>query len=92
MVIFLMDPCTGMPRDSAVLIIQDGILLEATADPSTIVCPGDTIQLLAVGGIDYTWDPEAAWPGSLLPDPVITPLVSGWYSVNTEVGSCFKSD
>ena len=91
-VIFLMDPCTGMPRDSAVLIIQDGILLEATADPSTIVCPGDTIQLLAVGGIDYTWDPEAAWPGSLLPDPVITPLVSGWYSVNTEVGSCFKSD
>lgn len=91
-VIFLTDPCTGLPRDSAVMIIQDGIFLEATTLPDEVVCPGDTVHLYATGGIGYSWDPVASWPGADTSETVIYPLVSNWYTVSTNVGSCFKED
>jgi len=91
-VIYLLDPCFGLPRDSAVLIIQDGIDLVASALPDEVVCPGDTVLLSAVGGIVYTWESVGLWPGYIGDSTLIYPDLSAWYVVNTEVGACQRSD
>jgi len=91
-VIYLLDPCFGLPRDSAVLIIQDGIDLVASALPDEVVCPGDTVLLSAEGGIVYTWEPVGSWPGFVGDSTLIYPGASAWYVVNTEVGACERSD
>jgi gliding motility-associated-like protein len=91
-VIYLLDPCYGVPRDSVVLEIQDKIVLEADAVPDITVCPGDTVQLSAEGGIQYVWKAVGAWPGDTAQFTTITPLVSAWYGVSTEVGICTESD
>ncbi len=91
-VIYLLNECTGLPKDSAVMYIQDGIYLEALADPDAPVCPEAPVLISAEGAVVYTWPPRGDWPGFVGSDTLIFPTVSAWYVVETELGSCSEID
>ena len=38
-------------------VFVDLILVQASAWPDTLVCPGQPVQLYAIGGINYAWSP-----------------------------------
>lgn len=53
----------------------------AIIDPDTAICPGESIQLNASGGIFYDWQPNTGLTDPTLPNPVATPLVTTHYTV-----------
>lgn len=91
-IIYLLDPCFGLPYDSASLFIQDQIELELTADPSVTVCPGDTVFLQAAGGVLYEWYAGAGLSADSIDNPFAIPPAGGdTYSFFSQVGTCADS-
>jgi gliding motility-associated-like protein len=52
-----------------------------TAGPDTVVCFGQSAQMLATGGAAYSWSPNATLSCSNCPNPVATPTQSTSYTV-----------
>ena len=46
-----------------------------------IICPGESVQLLAGGGVDYLWTPKDGLNEVNIPNPVASPLKTTNYSV-----------
>ncbi|MBP7450067.1 MAG: gliding motility-associated C-terminal domain-containing protein, partial [Flavobacteriales bacterium] len=53
----------------------------ASADPVTIMCPGDSVQLHASGGTAYLWSPSDGLTDPNIADPWAQPTQSTTYSV-----------
>lgn len=53
----------------------------ATVEPVDPICLGLSVQLQASGGDTYTWVPPNGLNDPTLPDPLLTPSVSGTWSV-----------
>lgn len=47
----------------------------------TTICPGDSLQLLASGGIFYEWDPDPTLSDPFAPDPFVSPSTPTEYRV-----------
>jgi gliding motility-associated-like protein len=91
-VIYLLDPCFGLPYDSASIDIQDRIELAATATPDVTLCPGDTVFLQATGGLDYLWTSGPGLSADSVADPFALPPAGGaTYTVYTMLGTCDDS-
>jgi gliding motility-associated-like protein len=91
-VIYLLDPCFGLPYDSSSLLIQDQIELTLTADPSTTVCPGDTVFLQGAGGLFYNWYQGSGLSADSIDNPFAIPPAGGdTYSFYTDLGTCSDS-
>ena len=58
-----------------------------TITSDTAICPGQSIQLEAAGGVVYSWFPETTLSCSNCPNPVATPTSSTTYSVEI-VSTC----
>lgn len=57
------------------------------------ICYGDSIQLVATGGIIYRWDPNSTLSNDTIADPIATPLVNNRYFVNvTDTLGCSNRD
>ena len=55
------------------------INLVADAGPDTILCLGDSMQLNASGGSNYSWNPSTGLTCSNCPDPIAFPDTSTYY-------------
>lgn len=82
--------CTGQPLASAMLVVKDDVPATVTANPSTL-CAGQTTQLMATGGLSYTWAPAADLSNTGIANPVATPSATTTYTVSMDWGSCVKT-
>ena len=55
-----------------------------TVSPNVIICPGESTQLLASGGVNYTWTPATGLDYPNVPNPVASPATSTTYTVEVE--------
>ena len=78
--------CTGL--DSVTITISTGIT--AQAGPDTSVCLGDSVQITASGGINYTWTPGSSLSDSAVASPLANPSTTTSYVVEASNG-CFVS-
>lgn len=53
----------------------------ATASPDQAICPGESVNLSATGGVSYLWSPASSLSCSTCADPVATPSATTTYSV-----------
>lgn len=51
------------------------------ASSNTAICIGKTNQFTATGAVNYTWTPSTVLSNSLIANPIVTPIVTGLYSV-----------
>ncbi len=60
--------------------------------PDTLLCLGESVELLATGGAGYTWGPAAGLNCLSCPNPVATPALSTTYTVVvTSLQGCIDS-
>ncbi|TDH26431.1 T9SS type B sorting domain-containing protein [Segetibacter sp. 3557_3] len=63
------------------------------AGPDTSICPGISIQLNALGGSSYTWQPSATLSSTSISNPIAFPLSTTEYIVeSSDVGGCLGRD
>ncbi|MFM1875141.1 MAG: hypothetical protein RL266_878, partial [Bacteroidota bacterium] len=66
-------------QESVVITVQALPVADAGSDAA--VCIGESTQLNASGGTNYTWSPSATLSNASIADPVATPSVSTVYTV-----------
>jgi gliding motility-associated-like protein len=49
---------------------------------NVIICPGESVQLQAGGGVTYNWTPETGLTDATIANPVASPTESTTYTVN----------
>ncbi|MBN4061812.1 gliding motility-associated C-terminal domain-containing protein [Bacteroidales bacterium AH-315-I05] len=81
--------CSG--TDTATIIVLS--LPPADAGPDLWICPGDSIQLSATGGITYVWVPDSALSDDSIANPFVNPSDTITYVV-TVMGAngCVNTD
>lgn len=89
--LYLINPCTNLPYDSAVITIQDSILADATAS-DYFICRGESTTLTGIGGVTYNWSPASflANPNSQI--TVATPDSTITYLLTATVQGCVGRD
>jgi len=55
-----------------------------SVSPNVIICPGESTQLLASGGINYSWTPVSGLDFPNVPNPVAAPAATTIYTVEVE--------
>jgi len=55
------------------------------------ICAGESVQLLATGGLYYKWSPSAGLNQDNIPNPVATPTQTTKYVVDISNGACDDS-
>ncbi len=65
--------------DSVTVGVLDLPKVSVTSD--TFMCIGDTMQLMASGGVDYQWDPSSSLDDPSIPDPKAFPTGDTKYRV-----------
>jgi len=59
--------------------------------PDTTLCYGDSIRLLATGGVTYRWTPDTGLTSTTIPDPVARPGQTTTYRVSVrDIKGCPK--
>lgn len=86
-VLYLLNSCTNLPYDSAIIFIQDSVTAAAIT-PDDTVCFGEKTQLIAGGGLSYLWGPASTLSATNVYNPVATPSVTTTYNVTVTVGPC----
>ncbi len=66
--------------------VLEEAMLETSID--TTICMGDTIQLFANGGTNYSWLPVASLSDPFIQQPNVFPTQSTTYTVVSSVGTC----
>jgi gliding motility-associated-like protein len=69
--------CTG--ADSTMILVHPGNFASVSNDLA--LCPHDSAQLLATGGITYHWSPETYLSSNSDPAPWVRPITSTSYTV-----------
>lgn len=73
------------------VVVQQPPLVNAGADED--VCEGETVQLLATGGVTYQWIPATGLSDAGAPNPTTTPASDVTYTVlATDAEGCQGSD
>ena len=79
-----------MAADSVTIQIFDNPQIIASND--TAICKGDTIQLLATNGLNYSWYPPVAITDSIVAAPKVYPSATQKYYVQSKSGLCQTTD
>ena len=80
MVTLIVSDSTGcIESDTANLFIEVHQLDNAGIQPADSICPGDTIQLSAAGGVSYEWFPSTYLSNPNSPEPLAYPPVTTSY-------------
>ena len=85
-----LNPCTGAVSSSATINIRDNTPATITATDTTL-CPGQSTQLDANGGITYSWTPTNGLSNPNIKNPVATPSATTTYTCNMTFGACTKT-
>jgi len=89
--IFLINPCTNLPYDSAIISILDTIQADATAT-KYFICAGETTTLQGTGGVTYQWAPVSSVATPTASTTIASPTVTTTYSMTATVGGCIARD
>jgi hypothetical protein len=83
---------TCYATDSVLVIVNK--VIPVVTRPSAVLCPGDTIQLKATGGIDYSWQPSSYMIGVNTNNPRVFPPNTTKYTVTIKnpVTGCSAKD
>jgi len=73
----------GIDVDSITITVNP---LPVLASTDTAICPGDTLQLNASGGVSYLWSPGSSLSDSAIANPVASPSVSTNYILFAATG------
>lgn len=65
---------------------------QVIASNDTVLCKGDTIQLFATNGLNYSWYPPVAITDSLVAAPKVYPSATQKYYVQSKSGLCQTTD
>ncbi len=66
---------------------------QAYAGEDVSICPGDTIQLIAEGGVQYLWTPGNTLSDNSIQNPRAFPIATTTYYVTvTDTNSCSNTD
>lgn len=57
------------------------IVIQTSAGPDTLVCPGERVRLYATGGVEYFWSPSQFLDSSNIRTPLALPVQSTQYTV-----------
>lgn len=76
---------TPCGTDTAYVEVTVGNLSTEVSDNQTI-CPGDSVQLEATGGVAYTWTPEAGLSDPNSANPMASPEFTTGYQVEITTG------
>ncbi|MCY7409795.1 MAG: gliding motility-associated C-terminal domain-containing protein [Chitinophagales bacterium] len=63
--------------------------LTTSVSSDTIICSGSSAQLIANGGIIYSWTPSSSLNDASLQNPVASPAISTSYTVYISDGICY---
>lgn len=80
--------------DTSEATIQDGIVIDATADPVNFV-PGEAVKasvIPVVGGATYKWSPSALFQQSDVPQATLFPQETGYIKVEVSSDGCTAID
>lgn len=74
-------------------VVTANALPPADAGLNDSICMGDSVQLLATGGVTYTWNYDVQLSDSTIADPWVVPTDTGWFYVTvTDASSCVNWD
>ncbi|HHZ66145.1 MAG TPA: DUF2341 domain-containing protein, partial [Flavobacteriales bacterium] len=80
----------GTDTDDMILTVNP---LPVVSSTDTAICPGDSVQLLATGGVTYQWSPGASLSDSTIANPIASPMVTTVYMINVISGAgCVSLD
>ncbi len=86
---FSADGCIG--KDTITVAIYP--YTTAILTPDTIVCPGDPVQIQAIGGISYAWSPAQYLDDPGISNPIARPLSSiRYFLTGTDANHCTEID
>lgn len=85
--LYLLNPCTGLRYDSALLVIQDTVQPNIASTRDTI-CAGENTTLTASGGNSYLWAPAGSLSATVGNTVTATPTVTTTYTVTATVAGC----
>ena len=81
---------TNFDLSDAYFVIEQRAVV--ATPPTTTLCPGQSIQLLATGGNTYTWSPSTGLSNAAIANPLATPAASTQYIVQSIIGACTLRD
>jgi len=90
LIIYIINPCTGQPLDSATIMIYDSIQIESK--PDTTVCMGDTIYLWAKDANNYFWESDPDIVAQNFDSITVVPSRTHTYRVESTIGVCSDFD
>lgn len=80
-------PC-GTYTSNAVIITVNSVT-NVTINNNLIICPPESANLYATGGVTYSWSPVNSLNNASVPDPVATPAATTIYTVTiTSLEGC----
>jgi gliding motility-associated-like protein len=79
----------GTDTAYALVIVYEEVV---SAMPDTAICIGNSIDLVATGGVSYAWSPDAFMTNSSSNTPTVTPTLSLMYFVDitTAIGCIYR--
>lgn len=89
--LYLINPCTNLAYDSAIISILDTIQANATAT-DYFICAGETTTLQGAGGVTYQWAPAGSLATPTAATTLASPLATTTYSMTATVGGCIARD
>jgi gliding motility-associated-like protein len=71
--------CGSFTSDS--IVVKVHTIDNISVSPNVIICPGESTQLLATGGVSYEWTPINGLSYTNIPNPIATPDTTTHYTV-----------
>ncbi|MES2140481.1 MAG: PKD-like domain-containing protein [Bacteroidota bacterium] len=69
-------------KDTVVVQANLAPLIPVLVSPNDTICVGNSMQLLASGGISYTWSPSIGLSNDVIADPIANPDTTTTYTVS----------
>ncbi|MCS6990878.1 MAG: choice-of-anchor L domain-containing protein [Chitinophagales bacterium] len=87
-ILYTIDPCSGLPVDSMIMYIIDEFPFEVDGD--TTICEQGTAQLNVTYSPFYTyqWEPAAYTDCPTCPDPTVNPPTTTVFTVSVGLDNC----
>jgi hypothetical protein len=88
---YLVDISNGQCTYTDTVNVNVGVVT-ANAGNDTSICNGGNIQLVANGGVNYTWTPSTGLDNASIANPVANPTITTTYTVISSSGTCSATD
>lgn len=87
-ILYTIDPCSGLPVDSMIMYVIDDFPFEVTGD--TTICEQGSAQLGVTYSpyYSYQWEPAQFVDCATCPDPLSSPNVSTTFTVSVSLDNC----